>query len=97
MELADLKIIVTGAASGMGAYFARQLAAAGARVAAGDVMQHVSTNLDAPRYEDIHACEDALLLSIGRYLPVPAPFMYIIGIALSTILLSFIARRIARD
>tara|TARA_R100000789_G_C2936286_1_gene130682 strand:+ start:90 stop:263 length:174 start_codon:yes stop_codon:yes gene_type:complete len=45
----------------------------------------------------IHACEDALLLSIGRYLPVPAPFMYIIGIALSTILLSFIARRIARD
>ena len=37
MELADLKIIVTGAASGMGAYFARQLAAAGARVAAGDV------------------------------------------------------------
>ena len=45
----------------------------------------------------IHACEDALLLSIGRYLPVPAPFMYIIGIALSTILLSFIVRRIARD
>ena len=36
MELTDLKIIVTGAASGMGAYFARQLVAAGAQVAAGD-------------------------------------------------------------
>ena len=45
----------------------------------------------------IHACEDAILLSIGRYLPVSAPFMYIIGIAISTILLSYIARRIARD
>ena len=37
MILADMKIIVTGAASGMGAYFARQLAAAGAQVVAGDV------------------------------------------------------------
>ena len=37
MELTDLKIIVTGAASGMGAYFARQLVAAGAQVAAGDI------------------------------------------------------------
>jgi len=44
----------------------------------------------------IHACEDAILLSIGRYLPVPAPFMYIIGIAVSALLLSYIARRIAR-
>ena len=37
MELADTKIIVTGAASGMGAYFTRQLVQAGARVAAGDI------------------------------------------------------------
>ena len=37
MELTDLKIIVTGAASGMGAYFTRQLVAAGAQVAAGDI------------------------------------------------------------
>ena len=37
MELAELKIIVTGAASGMGAYFARQLVQAGAEVAAGDL------------------------------------------------------------
>ena len=37
MKLADLKIIVTGAASGMGAYFARQLVQAGAQVAAGDL------------------------------------------------------------
>ncbi len=37
MDLADLKIIVTGAASGMGAYFTRQLVASGAQVAGGDV------------------------------------------------------------
>lgn len=37
MQLKDLKIIVTGAAQGMGAYFATQLHQAGAKVAAGDV------------------------------------------------------------
>ncbi|HEX9052441.1 MAG TPA: SDR family oxidoreductase [Anaeromyxobacter sp.] len=37
MELRDLKVIVTGAAQGMGAHFARRFAEAGAQVAAGDV------------------------------------------------------------
>lgn len=37
MELKELKIIVTGAAAGMGAHFARRLHEAGAQVAAGDV------------------------------------------------------------
>jgi 3-oxoacyl-[acyl-carrier protein] reductase len=37
MKLSDLKIIVTGGAQGMGAYFVKQLHAAGAKVAAGDV------------------------------------------------------------
>ena len=37
MELSELRVIVTGAAQGMGAHFARRLAEAGARVAAGDV------------------------------------------------------------
>jgi 3-oxoacyl-[acyl-carrier protein] reductase len=37
MKLSDLRIIVTGAGSGMGAHFATRLAEAGARVAAGDV------------------------------------------------------------
>jgi 3-oxoacyl-[acyl-carrier protein] reductase len=37
MQLSDLKIIVTGAARGMGAHFSRRLAEAGAKVAAGDV------------------------------------------------------------
>lgn len=37
MQLKDLKIIVTGAAQGMGAYFAKKLHEAGAQVAAGDV------------------------------------------------------------
>ena len=37
MRLADLKIIVTGGAQGMGAHFARRLHEAGAQVAAGDV------------------------------------------------------------
>ena len=37
MQLKDLKVIVTGAARGMGAHFAQRLAEAGAQVAAGDV------------------------------------------------------------
>ncbi|HVO29903.1 MAG TPA: SDR family NAD(P)-dependent oxidoreductase, partial [bacterium] len=37
MRLGDLKIVVTGAAQGMGAHFATRLAEAGAKVAAGDV------------------------------------------------------------
>ncbi|HVY46888.1 MAG TPA: SDR family oxidoreductase [Minicystis sp.] len=37
MKLSDCKIIVTGAARGMGAHFATRLFEAGARVAAGDV------------------------------------------------------------
>ena len=39
MQLSDLKVIVTGAAQGMGAHFARRLAEAGAQVAAGDVKE----------------------------------------------------------
>ncbi|MEZ4404405.1 MAG: SDR family oxidoreductase [Kofleriaceae bacterium] len=39
MKLSDLKIIVTGAAQGMGAHFAQRLAEAGAQVAAGDVKE----------------------------------------------------------
>lgn len=37
MKLQDLKIIVTGGAQGMGLHFAKQLHAAGAKVAVGDV------------------------------------------------------------
>ncbi|RMH44346.1 MAG: SDR family oxidoreductase [Deltaproteobacteria bacterium] len=37
MKLEDLKIIITGAGGGMGAYFAKQIALAGGQVAAGDV------------------------------------------------------------
>jgi 3-oxoacyl-[acyl-carrier protein] reductase len=39
MQLSQLKIIITGAAQGMGAHFARRLAEAGAQVAAGDVKE----------------------------------------------------------
>jgi 3-oxoacyl-[acyl-carrier protein] reductase len=39
MELSKLKIIVTGAAQGMGAHFARRIAEAGGQVAAGDVKE----------------------------------------------------------
>jgi 3-oxoacyl-[acyl-carrier protein] reductase len=37
MTLSEMKVIVTGAAGGMGAHFARRFAEAGAQVAAGDV------------------------------------------------------------
>ncbi len=39
MQLKDLKIIITGAARGMGAHFATRLAEAGAQVAAADIDQ----------------------------------------------------------
>jgi 3-oxoacyl-[acyl-carrier protein] reductase len=39
MQLSSLKIIVTGAAQGMGAHFAHRLAEAGAQVAVGDVRE----------------------------------------------------------
>jgi 3-oxoacyl-[acyl-carrier protein] reductase len=37
MKLSDMKVVVTGAAGGMGSHFCRRLAEAGAQVAAGDV------------------------------------------------------------
>ncbi len=45
MQLKDLKIIVTGGAQGMGAHFAKQLFAAGAKVAVGDVNEQALAGL----------------------------------------------------
>ena len=45
MELKDCKIIVTGGAQGMGAYFATQLHEAGAQVAVGDVNEEAMAAL----------------------------------------------------
>jgi 3-oxoacyl-[acyl-carrier protein] reductase len=45
MRLSDLKVIVTGAAQGMGAHFARRLHEAGAQVAAGDVNEALLAEL----------------------------------------------------
>jgi 3-oxoacyl-[acyl-carrier protein] reductase len=47
MNLNDLKIIVTGGASGMGAHFARRLHEAGAKVAVGDVNEALLAELPA--------------------------------------------------
>ncbi len=47
MELKDLHVIVTGAAQGMGAHFARRLHEAGARVAAGDLNEGALAELPA--------------------------------------------------
>src|SRR6185369_4542589 len=47
MQLSNLKIIVTGAAQGMGAHFARRLHEAGAKVAAGDVNEAALGELPA--------------------------------------------------
>jgi 3-oxoacyl-[acyl-carrier protein] reductase len=47
VHLKDLKVIVTGAAQGMGAHFATRLAEAGAQVAAGDVNEEGLATLPA--------------------------------------------------
>ena len=63
MKLNELKISVTGAASGMGAYFARQLANEGAQVAAGDVnealLSELPQNIHRRKLDvsDPHHCE----------------------------------------
>ena len=45
MELSELKVIVTGAAQGMGRHFTQRLAEAGASVAAADVQEHALADL----------------------------------------------------
>jgi 3-oxoacyl-[acyl-carrier protein] reductase len=47
MKLSDLKIIITGGAQGMGAYFATKLLEAGAQVAVGDVKDELLAQLPA--------------------------------------------------
>jgi 3-oxoacyl-[acyl-carrier protein] reductase len=63
MRLEDLRIIVTGGAQGMGAYFARRLHEAGASVAAGDVNEEKLAELPAGihrRRLDVSSEEDVL-------------------------------------
>ena len=63
MKLEDLKIIVTGGASGMGAHFVKRLAEAGAKVCAGDVNEGMLSELPPGIFKrkldvaDPHACE----------------------------------------
>jgi 3-oxoacyl-[acyl-carrier protein] reductase len=47
MNLSEMKIIVTGAAQGMGAHFTRRLVEAGAQVTAGDVLEDKLAELAA--------------------------------------------------
>jgi len=42
----------------------------------------------------IHACEDVFLMSLGRWLDAPLWLLYIVGIAVSTILLTVIINRV---
>lgn len=42
----------------------------------------------------IHFVEDIMLLSIGRYLPVPWWAMYVIGVGFSWVMLALIINRI---
>ena len=45
----------------------------------------------------IHAGEDIILMSLGRWLPVPVWLLYVIGITISTTLLTFIVRRLTAE
>ena len=55
MKLSDLRIVITGAAQGMGAHFATRLAEAGAKVAAGDVndeaLAHLPSSVEKRRLD----------------------------------------------
>lgn len=67
MKLEDLKIIVTGAAQGMGAHFAKRLFEGGAKVAVGDVNEEALAalpegiarrKLDVSKEEDVRSFVD---------------------------------------
>lgn len=72
MRLSDLKIIVTGAARGLGAHFALRLHEAGARVAAGDIDESALAGLPAAIHRrrldvtDERDCADFVLWAAGR-------------------------------
>ena len=42
----------------------------------------------------IHMVEDTILLSIGRFLPLPVWSIYVIGLSLSTVMMTGFAHRI---
>jgi len=42
----------------------------------------------------IHTAEDVLLLSIGKYLPVPTIWMYVIGLGTSWFVMSLLIKRV---
>ena len=67
MRLGELKIIVTGGASGMGAHFARRLAAAGAQVAVGDVnegmLKELAPGIHARKLDVAHEVDCADFVS----------------------------------
>ena len=42
----------------------------------------------------VHTAEDILLLSIGKYLPVPTLWMYAIGLGTSWVVMSLLVKRV---
>jgi len=42
----------------------------------------------------VHTLEDVLLLTIGKYLPVPTLWMYGIGLLLSWVVMSLLVKRL---
>lgn len=63
LDLRDLKVIVTGGAQGMGAYFAARLVEAGAKVAVGDVNEARLNELPGPVFRrrlDVSSEEDVV-------------------------------------
>ena len=70
MKLSDLKVIVTGAAQGMGAHFATRLHEAGAVVAAGDVNEEGLKRLPSgmrTRRLDVSSEEDCVAFTQWAY------------------------------
>ena len=41
----------------------------------------------------VHAAEDILLMSLGRWLPVPVWLLFLVGVVLSAFVLTFLIRR----
>ena len=80
MKLADLKIVVSGAAGGMGRHFAVRLAEAGAQVAAGDVneggLAETAGMVTDCLSGDVNKDFSRLYAAVSEFAEVPEPLPY---------------------
>jgi hypothetical protein len=64
------------------------------------MLKHLTANIKATffgsmllSFVGVHTLEDVMLLSIGKFLPVPTILMYVIGLLTSWIVMAFLVKK----